>query len=323
MKYLLKNYRSQAHHSLGRPFVRNQPVLFSNTAPGTSSIWDLGDGSGLYYTNTITHTYNNSGQYNISLIFENQYGCKDTVNSIIEIVQLPDASFALDTIRGCSVLPITFTNLSTFYGSNVYAWNYGNGIFDTIYNPGTIYFNQGPGDSTIYNILLTVSNGCGVATYTDSITVYPIPVPDFGMVYNDSCSPALVSFNNITTGQPQSFEWFINGVSVSIDSILPPSVFIADSTDSTYIITLVASNRCGTDSISKSLTVRPNEVTAFFNTDQIFGCRPLNVTFTSVVAASSIINWDFGDGNTAAGDIVTHTYDTAGIFIIWQYVDNL
>jgi len=300
----------------------NQPVLFSNTAPGTSSIWDLGDGSGLYYTNTITHTYNNSGQYNISLIFENQYGCKDTVNSIIEIVQLPDASFALDTIRGCSVLPITFTNLSTFYGSNVYAWNYGNGIFDTIYNPGTIYFNQGPGDSTIYNILLTVSNGCGVATYTDSITVYPIPVPDFGVVYNDSCSPARVTFNNITTGQPQFFEWYINGVFISSDSILPAQIFLADSTDSTYVITLVASNRCGTDSISKSVIIRPNQVTAFFNTDYTFGCKPLKVTFTSVVAANSIINWDFGDGNTASGGIVTHTFDTSGVFTIWQYVDN-
>ncbi len=301
----------------------NQPILFSNNATGTTSVWNLGDGSAINNLNSFTHTYISSGPFTVTLIYENQYGCRDTSIGVIEIVEPPNSLFSLDTNRGCAVLPITISNLSSFYGGNSYSWDYGNAGTDSTFNPGIVFFDQGPGDSTIYYITLTVANGCGVAIHTDSIVVYPIPVPDFGMVYNDSCSPALVSFNNITTGQPQSFEWFINGVSVSIDSILPPNVFIADSADSTYIITLVASNRCGTDSISKSLTVRPNEVTAFFNTDHIFGCRPLNVTFTSAVAASSIINWDFGDGNTASGEIVTHTYDTAGIFIIWQYVDNL
>jgi len=300
----------------------NQPVFFSNNAPGTSSIWDLGDGSGLFFNNTVTHLYTNSGSFTVTLIYENQFGCKDTAYGPIEIVQPPDALFSMDTNRGCAILPITLNNLSTFYGSNYYFWNYGNGTTNTVFNPGTIFLNQGPGDSTKYEITLTVSNGCGVATHVDSVTVYPIPVPDFGIVYNDSCSPALITFNNITTGQPQSFEWYINGLLVSIDSILLPQVFIADSTDSTYTITLIASNRCGTDSLSKSITIRPNSVKAFFNSDKTFGCRPLTITFTSVVAANSIIDWNFGDGNTASGGTVTYTFDTTGFFTVWQFVDN-
>jgi|JI10StandDraft_1071094.scaffolds.fasta_scaffold07917_3 PKD repeat protein len=301
----------------------NAPVLFANNAPGTTSIWDVGDGSNLYYLNTFSHTYNSSGSYLVTLIYQNQFGCKDTSQSPIEIVAPPDALFSLDTNRGCSPLAINISNLSTYYGANTYFWDYGNGITDTVFNPGTTIFNQGPGDSTIYTIQLTSSNGCGAAVHTDSIIVYPIPVPEFGVTYNDSCSPALVFFNNITTGQPQYFEWYINGILVSTDSMLTPQVLVADTTDSTYVITLVSSNRCGVDSISKSVTIRPNQVTAFFNTDFIWGCKPLTCTFTSVVAANSIINWNFGDGNTAFGNTVTHTFDTAGIFIVWQYVDNL
>ncbi len=301
----------------------NQSLLFSNNAPGTNSIWNFGDGSPFSFLNSVNHTYNISGNYPITLIYENQFGCKDTVQSPLEIIAPPDASFVLDTNKGCSPLTININNLSSFYGANTYAWDYGNGVKDTLYNPNNITFYQGPGDSTIYHIQLTTSNACGVATAEDSITVYPIPVPGFGVNYNDSCSPATIFFNNVTTGQPQFYEWYINGVLVSTDSILGPQVFVTDSLDSTYIIKLVSSNRCGVDSISKSVTIRPNEVKAFFNSDKVQGCRPLSCTFSSAVAASSVVSWTFGDGASGLGDTIVHVYDTAGVFTVWQYVDNL
>ena len=301
----------------------NQSLLFSNNAPGTNSIWNFGDGSPFSFLNTVNHTYNISGNYPITLVYENQFGCKDTVETPLEIIAPPDASFVLDTNKGCSPLTINIDNLSSFYGANTYAWNYGNGVYDTIYNPGNIVFYQGPGDSTIYHLQLTTSNACGIATALDSITVYPIPVPGFGINYNDSCSPATIFFNNVTTGQPQYYEWYINGVLVSTDSILAPQVFVTDSLDSTYVIKLISSNRCGVDSISKSVTIRPNQVKAFFNADKVQGCRPLKCTFSSVVAASSVVSWDFGDGSSSFGDTVVHVFDTAGVFTVWQYVDNL
>ncbi len=184
----------------------NLPVLFSNNAPGTTSVWDVGDGSGLYFLNSFSHSYSTAGNYLVTLIYENQYGCKDTTQSPIEIVAPPDALFSLDTNRGCSPLPINISNQSTYYGTNTYFWDYGNGVTDTVFNPGLIVFNQGLGDSTIYILQLNSSNGCGAAVHIDSITVYPVPVPEFGVTYNDSCSPALVFFNNTTTGQPQYFE---------------------------------------------------------------------------------------------------------------------
>ncbi|MBL0341214.1 MAG: PKD domain-containing protein [Bacteroidetes bacterium] len=260
------------------PLCINQPIIFSDTIPNTTAYWDFGDGSGLIAANTITHTYTSPGMYNVMLIIENIYGCKDTVFNSIEIAEPPDASFVLDVQNGCAILPVTITNQSTLYGGSTYIWDYGNGVTDTLFNPGLIYFDQGSGDSTIYNIQLVVANGCGVASYSASIVVYPIPVPEFGVIFSDSCSPALVMFNNITTGNPQTYQWFINGVFVSSDSILPPQIFLADSTDSTYVVMLVASNFCGQDTIFKNVVIHPNQVTAFFNTDVVYGCKPLQVT---------------------------------------------
>lgn len=300
----------------------NQVLSFVNNQSGTQAVWSFGDNSPLFSGNSTNHTYTDPGNYTVELYLTNSFGCKDTTRRVLEVAEPPNAVFSLDTSRGCAVLPVTLNNLSNFYGATTYAWNYGNGESDTLYSPGTILFDQGPGDSTIYYIQLTASNGCGVATFLDSIVVYPIPVVDFGINYTDSCSPATIEFANTTTGRPENYYWFINGQLVSTDSTLAPQVFTTDSLDSTYIVSLVSTNFCGNDTLTKTVTIRPNQVRAFFNSSVVYGCRPLTVDFTSFVAASSTVQWDFGDGNTDIGYVVSHTFDTAGTFTVWQYVDN-
>ncbi len=300
----------------------NDVLTFSNLIPNSSATWNFGDSSPSVSSNSTTHMYTNTGAYPVSLILLNQYGCVDTVNKTIEIAEPPNAIFSLDTNRGCAILQVIIMNQSNYYAATSYVWNFGNSTSDTIYQPGTIHFDQGSGDSTIYHIQLMSVNGCGIATFEDSITVYPIPVVDFGISYNDSCSPATVHFANTTTGRPQQYYWYINNVLVSTDSALSTQVFTTDSLDSTYHIMLVSTNFCGNDTLTKNVIVHPNTVHAFFNTDTLYGCRPLPVTFTSFVPVNSFIQWDFGDGNFAAGNTVTHMYDTAGAFTVWQYVDN-
>ena len=300
----------------------NQQLTFLNNAAGTSAIWNFGDNSALSYSDSVLHSYSVANNYTITLYVINQFGCRDTVTKSLEVAQPPNAIFMLDTIRGCSILSVLITDLSNFYSPTTYTWDYGDGRRDTLYQPGTILFNQGPGDSTIYHIHLTASNSCGIATYEDSITVYPIPVVDFGVLFNDSCSPAHVSFANTTTGMPQYYSWYINNNFVSIDSNLAPQVFVTDSLDSTYHVTLICSNFCGIDTLTKDVIIHPNTVVAFFNTDVLYGCKPLNVTFTSYVGPNATIQWNFGDGNFGSGYTISHTYDTAGTFLIWQSVDN-
>ena len=44
------------------------------------------------------------------------------------------------------------------------------------------------------------------------------------------------------------------------------------------------------------------------------GCPPIMVTFTASATKTEFYNWDFGDGETATGNPVSHTYIKAGIY---------
>ena len=69
--------------------------------------------------------------------------------------------------------------------------------------------------------------------------------------------------------------------------------------DTTYTITLVGKNSCGSDTLKKTFTVYPNSVNAFFNIDTLSGCAPLTINFTNYSSGSTSYLWEFGDGNTS------------------------
>lgn len=46
------------------------------------------------------------------------------------------------------------------------------------------------------------------------------------------------------------------------------------------------------------------------------------IEFTSISALQGTCVWDFGDGNTATGEVVTHKYQTAGTYAVKLTVDN-
>jgi hypothetical protein len=46
----------------------------------------------------------------------------------------------------------------------------------------------------------------------------------------------------------------------------------------------------------------------------------LEVTFTSEVICGMVPRWDVGDGSKYMGAVVTHTYDTAGIYTVFMYI---
>ncbi len=298
-------------------------IIFRDTIPNTTAQWNFGDSTTIVTLNPANHSYVNTGSYTISLIVTDTItGCIDTITKPILILRFPDATFTLNPKSGCADLPVIITNTSTFSPSTTYIWDYGFGTPDTVYNPGIINFPAGAGDSALYKVYLYTNNQCGTFSDLDTVVVYSKPLADFGIIYNDSCSPAYVQFANVTAHKPDSYEWFIDGVLVTTDSVLAPRIFIASTSDSVYHITLIATNECGSDTVNKDVVVHPNTVHAFFNTDVLIGCKPLTVTFTSFVAPNATIQWDFGDGNLATGDTVVHVFDTSGVFTIWQYVDN-
>lgn len=308
--------------SIGRICV-DAPLDLGPYSGGTgvaNCFWDFDDGSTAGICDPM-HTYTMPGNYTITLIVENAALCKDTVTAEVEVVTPPDAVFTTDTTQGCADLPVAITNLSSLNGYTQYNWDFGNGQDTTVQQPGTIVYTDGETDTT-YLIVLTAVNNCGSATAQQPIAVFPRPQVRFGTDVNSGCTPLEVKFNNVTVGNPDFFEWYINGILVSTDFQLPDQVFLTGNQDSTYQIVLIAGNECGLDTVVHSILVKPNPVEAFFNTDTLVGCQPFAVRLIDYSTQGLYVSWDLGDGTTATGDTVWHTFQGAGQYLVRQFVTN-
>jgi gliding motility-associated-like protein len=152
----------------------------------TNFSWNFGDNNTSNLANP-THTYQQPGNYTVTMIAYDNSGCADTVSQVVNIVSSPSASFT-SNVPPCS-LTGTFTNSST--GNVVsYHWNFGDGDSSAIENPAHSYLQSGT-----YNIILTVTdnNGC-IDTATRSISPYIFSLADF--IYSIDTCAMQVMFTN-------------------------------------------------------------------------------------------------------------------------------
>ena len=308
--------------SIGRTCV-DEPLDLGPYSGGTdvaTCSWDFGDGTSADVCDPV-HTYTIPGNYTLTLIVENAASCKDTATTEIEVVTPPNAAFVTDTTQGCADLPVTVTNSSNLNGYTQYIWDFGNGQKDTLQQPGVVIFTDGETDTT-YVITLTSVNGCGSATAQASVTVFPRPQVRFGTDISNGCTPLKVHFNNVSVGNPDFFRWYVNGTLVGTDFQLSEQIFLTGNQDSIYSIALVAGNECGLDTVVHTVLVKPNPVEAFFNTDTLVGCQPFSVRLIDYSTQGLYVSWDLGDGTTATGDTVFHTFTGSGQFVVQEFVNN-
>ncbi len=245
----------------------------------------------------IVFANNQSGvdsTYRVTLITTSAYGCADTVSRMITVYSRPTALFTLPA-ADCSPTVVNPTNQSV--GSNLtYQW-YSTPMV-SISGAGTATpsfdFPLSTSDSVIYIISLTTTDS--VTGCTDSIslpyTVYPKPQAGFMVSTKDSCGPFTINFvNTSSTNQvgmersTMTFFWDFHNGTTSTDSV-PTATFVNNGTqDTTYLITLIATNAFGcSDTITDSITVHPNPK-AVITATRSANCAPF-VIDSSVVNAS-------------------------------------
>jgi gliding motility-associated-like protein len=141
-----------------------QPVeaSFSNASSNLenpSYLWDFGDGTTGTEANP-SHVYPNPGHYNVTLTVTNATGCVNTltVNDIVEVYEVPIASFSADPQAATIDNPtIKFTDESSLPWSTI-DWNFGDG--GTANQDGTPrHTYNAPGSYTVIMYTETV-NGC-------------------------------------------------------------------------------------------------------------------------------------------------------------------
>ncbi|HRO42157.1 MAG TPA: PKD domain-containing protein [Flavipsychrobacter sp.] len=152
--------------------------------------------------------------------------------------------------------------------------------------------------------------------------ILPKPVDTFPIKYNLAFRDSVIScatrkFINTTspTGVVYSWYWsFGDGTSDTAKS--PTHTYAAGGV---YTVRLAAQDITGcTDTLTREIVVANLYYTV---SDTVLGCRTHQFLGTKAIDSSIFpdatkFHWDFGDGDTAVGNPIIHTYDTGGLYTV-------
>ncbi|MCA0427441.1 MAG: PKD domain-containing protein [Bacteroidetes bacterium] len=302
-------------------------LLIQNNSYGSvdTFYWDFGDGQQLITTadSAIRHPYNQEGYYKITLRAKND--CRESFDSAYVLVQTPpQVQISKSDSVGCSPMKVSFSNLSTDTFRAQFFWNMGNGTSYTSFQIPEQTYLQSAVTDTFYYIRHTISNVCGSFSVLDTVRVLPLPTSYFLTNTDSGCSPLAVTVLNLSYGVPQTYNWdFGNGYISTRRNPNPDSlVYRTLDTPTVYLIKLVVSNICGSDSSFKRIKVMPNTVNSFFTADVQNGCDALTVRFTDYSSGGQNLSWNFGDGTGSTAKNPSHTFTQPGIYRVSQFVNN-
>lgn len=270
----------------------------SNIASGniTGWSWDFDDGSPLDANQNPSHTYTNTGNYDVTLTVTSNNTCTNTVTETVSIYTNPSVNFTPTTV--CLNTPTVFTDLSSDpSGIANWEWDFDDGsALDVNQNPTHTYSNPGT-----YNVQLTVTTGntCQHDT-TIQVEVMPLPTADFN--FTEVCEYLSTDFTDnsvvVAPSVIQKYYWDIQNDGTT--------EYITQNANhqypgyGTYTVELVVETDFGCkDSITHDVDVYP-EPLADFSANPLCLGLPTDFTDESTVAgADNIINWtwDFDDGS--------------------------
>ncbi len=208
---------------------------FSNVPPDPAAgfFWNFGDGTFSPFENP-TKSYQQAGDFVISLRVRDAAGCEDLKTAVISVVPAPQPQFTLPAGLLCAGVPIDFTATSTGSASE-WRWEVsGVGVFEQ-QNP-TITFPTA-GSYTI-RLIARSANNCEQVFVRENVVIQAAP----SIVFSDNSSnnSLTVSFQNQSSGAA-AFLWdFGDGQSSTASN---PTVTYA--APGQYVVRLSASSLNG------------------------------------------------------------------------------
>ncbi len=173
----------------------------------------------------------------------------------------PIAGFTADTTKNCAPYTVKFQNKST--DATQYIWQFSGGEPSTSTQPNpTVIFKK----SGNYDVSLTSQNAQGRHTNfkTGVLVVKPTPKADF--TWQRTATSWSIQFSN-KTSDSYTMQWDFGDSSVVDQTISPTHTYTLGKR---YIVRLIATNDCGSDTLTKVIDLKPTA------TQDIF--EKLNVT---------------------------------------------
>lgn len=279
--------------------------------------WIIG-GQNVGNTQSITHTFNNNGSFNVAVSITSSNGCNAALSqSNFITVQSPSISFETpETLCfGEALEPINFVISG---GATVvdYSWDFdGDGIADSDEeNPSYTYST--PGVFTP-SLTVTTSNGCTSSFTAAELEVLPALLPTFSASQTVSCAGQGIDFC-IPAITGATYSWNFHDESGWI-AMAPDQICINHIYEDTGYFDLslsIVNGECNLiDTLFNYIYIEPPVALFEFSVD----CNDmLSVTVSDQSIGAEGLSWDFGDGSAPVNNVTlyTHTYADYGDYEI-------
>lgn len=272
----------------------------------TDKTWRFSDGTVFTNnTNTATHTFANAGNYSVTLVVENDFGCVDSITKTIKVNSLPVASFDYDS--NCEGEQINFESTSLVQDGviNTWQWVVSN---TTIGNSDEVGYTFSSDETKAMKLIVGSSLGC-IDSTDGLVELWPNPVADFSS--DVVCAKTRTSFTNSSTSVYEdaiaSYRWdFGDG---SPQSTLRDAVVIYDSSRFYDVkLSIVTERGCKHDTTKTAETLELPLIAFDFGTV----CVNEQVQFVNNTQSNAAIqswSWDFGDNiGTSSDQAPVYTY---------------
>jgi len=149
-------------------------------------------------------------------------------------------------------------------------------------------------------------------------------VADFKSDITGGCSPVVINFQDLSSGNPTTWSWdFGNGATSTKQH---PSTTYFDV--GTYVVKLTASDASRSHTVTKLAYITVyRQPTVDFTATKKSGCSPVVVQFSDASSSPSgttvkAWKWDFGDGNSSTAQNPQHIYRNAGSYTVTLTITN-
>ncbi|RYY38248.1 MAG: PKD domain-containing protein [Chitinophagaceae bacterium] len=287
----------------------------NNTTPATSVLWDFNDGTGTSSLNSVTHTFQQAGTFNVTLTVNTAAGCQYVTTQQIT-VSGPSGTLQYTGGYKCNGVSTHFEVIGS--GATSYTWDMGDGT-PAVTNSSATFDYVYPVPGTFIPKVTMNSGSCAyLITGTTPIRVDRLRV-GFTAQTVQSCGSTSITFTDTSSaffGIAQNRWSFSNG-NVITGATTTTQTF---TTSNTLHVTLQITGTSGcviTQDVDIPVTVWANPVVTLVPPAGNQGCARQPVTFDAVInSADPIANiqWITSNSITGTGVPFRPVFGTPGTY---------
>lgn len=274
--------------------------------------WNFGNG-GISTAASPTHIFSQDGEFEITLLTEDNRGCVDTtILQHINVGRQPTADFKVNKDLVCALEQVPIENLSQ--NASEFLWVFGDG--DTSMQAEPVHGFQELGEMDI--LLIASDRGCRDTAYVENVLEVLAPLPQIIVSQNPVCTvPADVSISNFSVDYDYA-EWlYIDSAQAFSTSIIYP---IQKEGFFPYGLKLGNSQTGCLITVFDTLKAFP--VHADFDNLDPTGCTPFITHFQDQSTGVNKWHWNFGNTDTTDEASPTYNFREPGKYDIKLRVEN-